>query len=173
MRGNAFFKVFKRITDVVAVLAVIFIVIFVGGRLLGFRSFVVLTGSMEPVYPVGSVIVVRPATAEDVSVGDAITFNLSDDTVATHRVVEKNLESRQFVTQGDQSEFEDAPISFDTLIGKPMFAIPYLGYAVRWILNPPGRYIMITAIAILVILCFLPDIFRKKDADSDSGQKSI
>ncbi len=168
MQGKAFIKVIKRIADVLAVLAVVLIVIFVGGWLLGFRSYTVLSGSMEPVYPVGSVIVVRPATAENVSVGDAITFNLSVDTVATHRVVEIDFEDRQFVTQGDQSDFRDAPISFDALIGKPMFAIPYLGYAVRWMLNPPGRYIMIITIAILVILCFLPDIFKKRDVDSEA-----
>ena len=43
-------------------------------RLFGYQIYGILTDSMEPVYPVGSVVYVKPAEPEDIQVGDAITF---------------------------------------------------------------------------------------------------
>lgn len=43
--------------------------------LFGYMPYVVLSGSMEPVYPVGSLIYVAPVDANSLEPGDAITFD--------------------------------------------------------------------------------------------------
>ena len=45
-----------------------------GARLVGLRTFAVLSGSMEPAYPVGSLIYVRSAEPSALECGDVITF---------------------------------------------------------------------------------------------------
>ena len=53
---------------------VILAILLAGVRLVGFTPYTVLSGSMEPAYPVGSLIYVRSAAPEDISAGDAITL---------------------------------------------------------------------------------------------------
>ena len=57
-------------------------------KVMGYEEMAVLTGSMEPKYPVGSLIFVKEENLEKLQVGDVITYRLSGDTVVTHRVVE-------------------------------------------------------------------------------------
>ena len=45
-------------------------------RVLGLTPFVVLSGSMEPTYPVGSLVYVRSVDASELRVGDPVTFTL-------------------------------------------------------------------------------------------------
>nr|WP_317283096.1 signal peptidase I [uncultured Sellimonas sp.] len=71
---------------VLAVLAGILII----PKLMGYEEMAVLTGSMEPKYPVGSLIYVKEENPENLKVGDVITYRLSEDTVVTHRIVEIN-----------------------------------------------------------------------------------
>lgn len=71
-------------------------------HLWGFRTYVVMSGSMGPALPVGSLSIVEPASPGAVRVGDVITFDLPDRTV-THRViaVEQTPEGRVFSSKGD------------------------------------------------------------------------
>lgn len=107
----------------------------------------------------------RTCAASDVQVGDAITFVLNEDLeLATHRVVAIDAGRRQFTTQGDANETPDAaPVAFENLVGKPVFAIPWLGYVSQWISHPPGMYLAAALGAVLVLLLFLPDLLRAAD----------
>lgn len=64
-------------------------VAFLAGLLLGFRVYVVQTGSMAPDYPPGSVVVDRVTPAMDLAPGDVITFRYSGigGQLVTHRIV--------------------------------------------------------------------------------------
>ena len=69
--------------------------------LAGYRPVVVLSGSMEPTFPVGSVIYYKAASFEQIQEGDPITFHAGEDgSLVTHRVVEKQELSSDFITQG-------------------------------------------------------------------------
>ena len=65
--------------------------------LFGYMPYVVLSGSMEPVYPVGSLIYVAPVDANSLEPGDAITFD-RNDAVVTHQVYEVNADSKTVMT---------------------------------------------------------------------------
>ena len=164
-------KAWDVISTAVVVIVVIFAILLVGVRLFGIQVFAVISGSMEPDYPVGSLIYVKDADPGEIKVGDVITYVLPDDTPSTHRVIEVDAENRCFYTKGDANKIEDGPpVHFENLIGKPVFTIPLLGYVAHYIQHPPGMYVALAAGAILLILVFLPDLFGsggKKTADTE------
>lgn len=167
-------KIWNGLTTIIVVLIVIMAVLLVGVRLIGFDVFSVLSGSMEPTYHVGSLIYVKDVSADEIQVGDPITFVMNDDlVVATHRVVEIDAENQYFYTKGDANDYVDgSPVHFNNLIGKPVFSIPYLGYFSDFVQNPPGTYIAISAGAIIALLIFLPEILDMfEDEDKDKKQK--
>ncbi len=116
---------------------------YTGVRLFGLTPYTVTSGSMEPMYPVGSIIYVKKVPPQDVKVGDAITFYLNRSTVATHQVWA--IEGESFRTQGianrdgEGNILHDAvPVLFEDLIGKPVACLPYLGFLYEAIRTPAG-----------------------------------
>ena len=84
-------KIWNIFADVLLVVALVLVFAFVGAKFIGYTPYVVTSGSMQSIYPVGSIIYVKDAKPQDVQVGDAITFYLSGDTVATHQVWESSV----------------------------------------------------------------------------------
>ncbi|HEX3039239.1 MAG TPA: signal peptidase I [Caproiciproducens sp.] len=131
--------------------------------LFGCQTLTVLSGSMEPAYHVGSVVFVQKVKPEEVKVGDAITFQLGNGMVATHRVTSIDTNKRQFVTKGDANNTEDGPTDFDKFVGRASnISIPYLGYVAVDIKTPKGIMAATGLIVVIVLLAFLPDIFTKE-----------
>ena len=174
--GNTIKKIWNAVTTVLVILIVILAVLLVGVRLVGFRVFTVLSGSMEPTYHVGSLIYVKDVDYRQLGAGDVITFMLDENTVATHRIIqvvpdEDEPEVLRYATQGDANDAPDGTlVHYKNVIGTPVFTIPQLGYVANYIQNPPGTYIAISGAAILLLLMFLPDLFSedepKKTAES-------
>lgn len=166
----------KKIWDVVSTALVILIVLcavfLMGSRLMGYRVFNVISGSMEPVYSVGDLIYVKEVNVNDIEVGTPITFVLNEDlVVATHRVVEIDAENQHFYTKGDANDTADSsPVHFNNVIGVPQFSIPLLGYVSDFIQNPPGMYITLGVGAVLIIAVFLPDFVGKKKEEENEEE---
>lgn len=164
----------NTVMNVILAAIVALAILLVGVRLVGIRPLVVLSGSMEPTYHVGSMIYVKEVDPESIEVGDPITFLINEDLdMATHRVIEIDAENQHFYTQGDANDAPDgAPVHYNNLVGKPIFTIPKLGYFSDWITNPPGLYIAGTGMVIFLILLFVPDILAKADeADRKAEEK--
>ena len=157
-------NIFDTVTTVLVVLVAVFAVFLMGSRMLGMQVFNVISGSMAPTYDVGDLLYVKTVDPDSVKVGDVITFVLNEDlVVATHRVVAVDSENRQFTTKGDANNTEDAsPVHFNNLIGVPVFSIPMLGYVAAAIQSPPGMYIAIGFVVVLLGVVFLPDLLEKK-----------
>lgn len=107
----------------------------------GIRYYTVLTPSMEPTYSVGDMVFVQLRNADQINVGDVITFNPSEngDAYLTHRVTQK-LENYEgtgvtcFRTKGDANDSEDSfLIDSARVIGTVRFYVPKLGYIVRFV----------------------------------------
>ena len=170
-------KIWDVTSSVLVGVVVIFAILLIGVRLFGIQVYSVISGSMEPEYPVGALIYVKEVKPSEVEVGDVITFVLSNETPATHRVIAIDKDAQLFYTQGDANYqineetgekvyMEDPPVHFNNLIGKPVFKIPVLGYIAYYIQHPPGMYIAIAAGAILLILVFLPDLFKSEKKET-------
>lgn len=158
-------KILNSLTTIIVVMVVILAIMLVGVRLFGLQVYSVLSGSMEPEYPVGSLIYVKKVDYKELKVGDPITYLLDEDTVVTHRIIEVLVDEEdpntiRYFTQGDANGIPDAKsVHYKNIIGTPVFTIPYMGYVSNYIQNPPGMYIAISAGAILLMLVFLPDLF--------------
>lgn len=162
---SASHKIWNVLTGILVCMAIVLTLLLVGVRIIGLQPFCVLSGSMEPEYHVGSLIYVKKTEPEEIKVGDPITFVLNEElTVATHRVIEIDSENQRFYTKGDANENPDSkPVHFKNLIGRPVFSIPYLGYVSNYLSHPPGMYVAICGAILLILLMFIPDIFKKKD----------
>ena len=142
--NQSFKKIWNVISTVLVVLVVLLAVALVGVRLVGIKTYAVISGSMEPTYPTGSLLYVKSVNAQELRVGDAITFMLDEDTVATHRIIEiipddEDSSILRFRTQGDANDTPDGtPVHYKNIIGKPGFAVPDLGYGAQCVHNPPG-----------------------------------
>ncbi|WP_265520545.1 signal peptidase I [Oerskovia flava] len=100
---------------------------------LGATPYAVLTGSMRPDMPPGSLVVVRPAEPEEIRVGDAITYQIASGRpeVVTHRVVGVGVtsEGRTFTAQGDANALPDPdPVVPGQVRGVVVYAVPWAGY---------------------------------------------
>lgn len=102
-------------------------------HLLGAQTYTVLTGSMSPGMPPGTMIAVRPAPIDAVHVGDVVTYQIRSGApaVVTHRVVGTTLSTgghRLLLTRGDANDVDDPPVQSAQLRGIVVMAVPYLGY---------------------------------------------
>ena len=131
-----------------SVLAVLMVV----PSLLGYERYVIVSGSMEPTLPVGSVVYDEVVPVDDIEVGDIITFvpppEFGIDDPVTHRVVQVSTVEedrshpgeRLFRTKGDNNEEVDP---WRMVLDGPDQArvahhVPYVGYfymalQVRWV----------------------------------------
>lgn len=138
----------------------------------GFQIFSVLSGSMEPGIPTGSLIVTIPS--REYSVGDVVTHNTSGQSMpVTHRIVEKYEQQGELVfrTKGDANDLEDGgTISIQDIMGKVRLIIPYLGYPVYYSKEPIGFSALILFPAIVIIINEM-FVLRKKIAEKRRLQK--
>ena len=96
-------------------------------RFLGYESYSVVSGSMEPEIPVGSIIYVKPVEPVDVAAGEVIAFQ-SGDSVVTHRVITNQQVEGQFTTKGDANAAEDVnAVPYGALLGRVERHYPMLG----------------------------------------------
>ena len=168
-------QVWNWVSSILIGLVILLAVALVGVRLIGLDVYVVLSGSMEPTYHVGSLIYVKDVDYKELKAGDPITYMLNENTVVTHRITEVLVDENdpdtiRYFTKGDANDIPDGTsVHYKNIIGKPVFTIPYLGYISNYIQNPPGTYVALAAGAILVMLVFLPDLFeddKKKEEDN-------
>ena len=166
--------IWNAATWVLVLILIVVAVLLAGVRLVGLRPLTVLSGSMEPVYSAGDLIYVKEVDYRDLKEGDIITFMLSEDTIATHRIVgivpdENEPGIVRYRTKGDANDAEDGSlVHCKNVVGKPVWSLPKMGFVANYIQNPPGSYISISVGAVLMLLVFLPDLF---DGDESREEK--
>lgn len=138
-------------TVILAVGAVIAVSVLVP-RLGGGTPYAILTGSMRPGLPPGTLVVVRPVAPEDVAVGDVITYQLDsgEPAVVTHRVVAVGIKAdgeRTFRTQGDANTGLDVePVRPVQIRGELWYSVPHLGFVNKYV-NGDQRHLATLAVA--------------------------
>lgn len=108
-------------------------VLIVVPKVTGSIPLTVLTSSMEPGFPPGTLIIVRPVAVADVALGDVITYQMETGKpgVVTHRVIAINMTAgeRTFVTKGDNNGAADASAVLEGQIqGRLWYSVPLIGY---------------------------------------------
>lgn len=135
----------------------ILLAVIVVPRVSGSTPFTVLTGSMEPTYPPGTLVVVKKVPIDELAVGTAVTFQLESGkaTVVTHRIVAVNRNARgekTFVMQGDANNAPDSePVRPEQIRGKVWYSVPYLGRVNTMISGSQHKVLLIVAVSGLVL----------------------
>ena len=100
----------------------------------GSMTLTVLSSSMEPSLPAGTLIVVRPVPPADIVPGSVPTYQLKsgEPTLVTHRVTQRMLladSSPVFITKGDANPQPDLqPVRQVQVKGVVWYAIPQVGW---------------------------------------------
>ncbi len=119
----------------------------------GYYSSVIMSGSMEPAIPLGSVVVVNRVDPDDVKVSDIIVFYRSDSKTL-HRVIEKIIEndSYYFKTKGDANEDPDPwLVQPEQVQGALLLTVPYYGYLIYFAGTTIGFMFLVIVPAALLI----------------------
>lgn len=164
---NIIYKLFFVVVIVIVVLLVISKLNLPGD----FQVLIVRSGSMEPAIQTGSIVVVKPKV--EYQVGDVITFSGRGHAIpTTHRIVEVKEGSsaslgqgngqKIFVTKGDANNSIDLNETQErNVIGRVLFSIPYIGYAIATAQKPVGFMFLIAIPALLIIYDEIVKIFRE------------
>ncbi|MGA8845348.1 MAG: signal peptidase I [Nocardioides sp.] len=118
-------------------------------RLGGATPYEILTGSMQPGLPPGTLVVMKPIEGPgDIGVGSVVTYQLrsGESTVVTHRVqeVRQTLSGDvTYITQGDANDVVDElPVRPEQIRGTLWYAVPQLG-RVNQLINGDQRQTLI------------------------------
>ena len=128
--------------------------------LFGYSMLSVQSGSMEPTFSEGDVIIVKHVDdLESLEVDDIITFHTVIEmqaVVNTHRIVEiidNGGGIVQFVTKGDANDIADlSVVGGGNIIGKYQFLIPKVGMLIDFISTSAGFLIVIVLPLLLLFL---------------------
>lgn len=102
--------------------------------ILGYNYKTVLTGSMEPAIPVGSIIITKEQSSYEIE--DIISFQ-EEGSVITHRII--SIDRERYITKGDANNVADTEeVQQKQILGKVILTIPLLGYLVMWLMSPIG-----------------------------------
>lgn len=145
------YNIFFGLVVALAILLVISIFPITGN----YKILVVKSGSMEPIIHTGSIVVIKPST--EYKIGDIVTFtgtNANERTPITHRINDIRLQEGKaiYITKGDANNAPDQrEIQYREIMGKLLFSVPFVGYALDAVRQPIG-FILIIAIPALIII---------------------
>ncbi len=117
----------------------------------GYKSFVIVSGSMEPTIMTGDAILVKEVSEDEIKINDIISFS-QEGTVVTHRITEMIEENgiKKYKTKGDNNNAEDKEkITYEKIEGKYQFRIRQFGVMVEILKNK------ITLILLILIVIFV------------------
>ena len=172
-----FFKILKGIITffLCIVLLVVILQKFTNNRIaLGnVYIFQVATGSMEPVYKVGDIIVVTKTAASKLEIGDDVTYQGTTGSfnglTITHRIINKRNENGKyyFVTQGVANTAEDPEINEDNIYGKVIYHTLLFSFVGRLMTNITIYYILFISVGVGFSYEIISSFFMKGDEEDE------
>lgn len=151
-------KIIKRVLDIViAIFVVLFLVVvclqrFSGNKIsfFNYRMFVVASGSMEPKYQIGDVLIAKNTDKSNIKVGDTISYlgrkGDLDNKVITHQVVsiEKDTDGKYlFHTKGLSNVIEDPIVYQDQVFGVVKHKMVLLSFVYKIVGKPIGMFLFV------------------------------
>lgn len=152
--------------------AIVLCLVLAAPRLAGIKSYVIVSGSMEPAIPVGSLVYSKEADPKTLEPGDVIVFYSSNAgqggstegvIPVTHRIVENNKAAGEITTKGDANEHNDlSAVIYNNVEGKVIYHIPWLGYLAAPLSSRMGKIAAALIIMAGYLLTEVGAAFRKK-----------
>ena len=120
--------------------------------------YTVLTSSMTPSYPAGTLVIVKPTDPQQIHIGDVITYQVksNEPAVITHRVIQivepaKAGDTEKFITKGDANSLADPIVKPVQVRGVVWYAVPYIGW-INNVINGGTRSMVVPIVAGLLFL---------------------
>lgn len=138
--------------------------------LFGIRSFVVVSGSMEPAIPLGSIVLTK--SENSYREGEIISFNNKAGQTVTHRIIKtkQSPDGSVFTLKGDANNSVDGEeIDNREVIGKVFLTVPFVGKLVAFLKTLPGFLILIIIPAVVFIAWEIINI--KKEMEKEIEKK--
>jgi signal peptidase len=134
---------------------------------IGDHAYVLRTGSMAPTIDPGDVEVVQPIAAIHARIGDIVAFRDPQwrDRLVSHRVraIDRVGNRVNFITQGDANTGrEHWSVPAGGTIGRVIYRVPKLGYAVAWLGTREGRIGLVILPALLLMASLLVRLWRQQ-----------
>ncbi len=138
--------------------------------IVGYQTFVILTDSMEPTIPVGSLVVSKNVEEnQEISPDTIISFHvdrLGDDVIFTHYFKKKEVDEsgkERYYTQAENADrYDDYKTYREDILGTYMFHIPYAGKVVQFLQSP---FALLELGIILIILLIHHLLWNKFDRE--------
>lgn len=124
-------------------------------RIFNIESYTIVSGSMEPEIPVGSIVYVEKVQPEELISGEIITFytGTGSEGAVTHRVVENRIGEKELVTKGDANAAPDPmAVSYERVVGRVKLHIPGLGRLFPLISGTGGKIRLLVVLLAAVLI---------------------
>lgn len=132
--------------------------------ILGYRVFTIATGSMEPVYNINDVILVKDTDPSTLKKGDDIAYLGNRDAVkgliVTHRIIRIETFSDgkvHYTLKGVNNKYEDPSITEDQILGKVVGRLPVVNFINHVVKNIYGFFFLVFCPLVLVIFLEIAD----------------
>ena len=131
-------------------------------RIFGIEIYGILTGSMDPACPTGSLVYVKSVNPESLQEKDIVTFQ-KGNLVITHRVVKNDVQKEELITKGDANNAKDIqPVAYEQIKGKVALTVPLLGYLALRLNSAAGISVCVIILALGLMLWVLGDMMSIK-----------
>ena len=154
------FIILTIITGFITAIAILLMLFF----LLGITPTIVISGSMDPKIPVGSLCFINTRYPyKKLKKNDIIVYKFQQNQVI-HRVI--RVTERGLETKGDANDFSDRISTTEkNYYGKYLFSIPGIGFVITKFQSTIGKITFVGVILILYIMEYLFFIDRNKNYD--------
>lgn len=159
----------KAITNILVFLLVAVVIAYAVSFAMGFRPYIIKSGSMEPAIQTGSLCFVdSKADFSDVEEGEIIAFETSLGDFVTHRAITVTEDAIE--TKGDANDVSDGfSTTRENFRGINEFAIPYLGYAAAYMQQPVGKAMIAVVILAVIALGIIDSMEEKKKRKEEAA----
>lgn len=165
-----FFTLRRWLSWMYIVFVIFFILVSLIGKISSFHSYAnlyfrtVVSGSMEPTIPIGSLTITKKINKENAAIGDIIAFRNQED-IVTHRIF--SIHDGKIYTKGDANSSVDEGY-IEENIEKVYLTIPKLGYFFLVIQTPRGTVALLSTILTLLLLDqFIRLLFAKPKPEKE------
>jgi signal peptidase len=158
----------RALTVVLAVFVAAAAAATLGPLLLPYRTYAVLSGSMAPAIPVGSLVIDLPVAADQLHDGDVVSFHRPDAAgqMITHRIVQVDRQGAGnpalLRTKGDANNAPDPwTVSAGPDSWRVAAVVPGAGYVLGYLRSPLGQILTFVGPALLLGVMLLGDLWRR------------
>ena len=137
----------------------------------GYKSFVIVSGSMESAINKGDAIFVKEVPQNEIKNNDIISFK-QDGEIITHRIVgiTEEKEIKKYETKGDNNNTKDKEkVTYEQIEGKYIFKLNQFGVVTEILKNKSTLIILLIIIGL--VYCYKSNIDNKKQMRQEKREK--